>query len=421
MIKNVKIMGKVAIMLFLSATLLTFVISCGSDDDSGPKNIKLTSLTAGDLDLNGAASPSNVPLDGAIVATFNVDVDEATATDANIKLVRDYDDAEIDLDIDTEENVVTITPTEALGSGSLYILSIDNLESEGGKLLASVERNFTTEGTFAPAGVIAHFTFEDNTNDVVAGYDPAASDVVDITFADSRKAAAGKAASFNGTTSLIEVPNADEFLEHNDFTLSFWTKPTFTADKAQFVMGLAGWYGFQFEIPGDWSWVKLASRYKQGDGTSDSEDAWFNGNGETKDNGGWQGWTFQKDVTASGDVGETYFKDKWAHVVVTYNSATKVNTMYINGEKVKEHDFNLWPNDSKKKTITGVTFAGNPTGNKLALGFIQGRENRIIADEWADPAITTNNHFKGLLDDVRIFSVPVTQTEVTLMYNSEKP
>ena len=129
-----------------------------------------------------------------------------------------------------------------------------------------------------------------------------------------------------------------------------------------------------------------------------------------------------KDVTASGGVGDTYFKDKWANVVVTYDSETKINTMYINGEKVKQHDFNLWPNDAKKKNIVGVKYAGNPTpGNKLALGFVQARENKIITDSWADYSVLENGHFKGLLDDVRIFSVPVTDTEVQLMYNSEKP
>ena len=34
---------------------------------------------------------------------------------------------------------------------------------------------------------------------------------------------------------------------------------------------------------------------------------------------------------------------------------------------------------------------------------------------------TTSNHFKGMLDDVRIFHVALTETEVQLLYNSEKP
>jgi hypothetical protein len=90
---------------------------------------------------------------------------------------------------------------------------------------------------------------------------------------------------------------------------------------------------------------------------------------------------------------------------------------------VKEHDFNLWPNDAKKKNIVGVKYAGNAApGNELAFGFIQARENRIITDTWADYASEdAANHFKGLLDDFRVFDHSLTATEVLLMYNSEKP
>jgi hypothetical protein len=419
--KNLKTLLSILALISFIAVLPLIITSCDDDEDA-PAELTLSTLTADGIDLNGATSPNNIPTDAAITATFSTDFDVSTVNETNVTLTRDYDDAVMDTEVTASGSTITITPAEPLGAGTLYILKFATaLKSTGGKTLATaVERNFTTAGTFAPAGVLAHYTFENSTDDVVDGFDPTAADVVDITYVDSRNAGAGKAASFNGTTSLVEIPNADDFLANDDFTVSFWVKANSTKNS-QFVFGLAAWYGFQFEIAGDWSWVKLALRYEQGDGTTDAEDSWFPGNGQTKDNGGWQGWTFHKDVTASGGVGDTYFKDKWAHVVVTYNSATKVNTMYINGEKVKEHDFNLWPDDSKKKTVVGVTFAGNATGNKLALGFIQGRENRIVTDGWADYAVPENNHFKGELDDFRIFSVPVTQTEVTLMYNSEKP
>lgn len=418
--KNLKNLLSIVALLFSVAVLPFVIASC--DDDEAPAELTLSTLTAGAIDLNGATSPTNVPADAAITATFSTDFDAASVNESNVTLTRDYDDAVMDVDLTTSGKTITITPAEPLGSGTLYILKFNTgLKSSGGKTLATaVERNFTTEGTFAPAGVIAHFTFENSAEDVVDGFDPAAADVVDVTYVDSRNAAAGKAASFNGTTSLVEIPNADDFLSHKDLTLSFWLKANSTKN-GQFVFGLAAWYGFQFEIAGDWAWVKLALRYDQGDGTTDAEDTWYPGNGETKDNGGWQGWTFNKDVTASGGVGDTYFKDKWAHVVITYNATSKINTMYINGEKVKEHDFNLWPNDSKKKNVVGVGFDGNENGNKLALGFIQGRENPIVTDGWADYSVPENNHFKGEIDDFRVFSVPVTQTEVTLMYNSEKP
>ena len=66
-------------------------------------------------------------------------------------------------------------------------------------------------------------------------------------------------------------------------------------------------------------------------------------------------------------------------------------------------------------------YAGLPAGNHLALGFIQERNNRTISDEWADYALPGNNHFKGQLDDIRFWHKALTETEIGLMYNSEKP
>ena len=148
---------------------------------------------------------------------------------------------------------------------------------------------------------------------------------------------------------------------------------------------------------------------------SDAEDTWWNGNPN-----GWQGSTFARDVSGAGGIA-SYFKDKWAHVVCTYKSSTKVGSMYVNGQKVRSWDFNLWPAGDAKKGALGVKFAGDPAGNNLAFGFIQGSANRIISDSWADPSDPANNHFKGLLDDVRIFKRAITDGEVTLIYNSEKP
>jgi hypothetical protein len=96
--------------------------------------------------------------------------------------------------------------------------------------------------------------------------------------------------------------------------------------------------------------------------------------------------------------------------------------MYLNGEKVKESDFNLWPIDNPTRTVTGVKFAGNMDGgNKLALGFIQASQNRVVTHTWADPAEIYTYHFKGLMDDLRIFKVALTSAEVATLFAAEKP
>jgi hypothetical protein len=206
-------------------------------------------------------------------------------------------------------------------------------------------------------------------------------------------------------------------MDTHDFTLSFWVK-TNSADKTtgNFVMGLAGWFGFQFEIGSDYSWCKLAAQYNLSDTNTASEDLWFPANGDL----GWQGWTFCRDLTAVGGL-PFLIQDKWANIVCVYNSTTKVGTMYINNEKEKSQDFNLWPAGDAKTGVVGLKLSALALSKNLAFGFIQGRNNRTITDSWADYADPSNSHFKGLLDDVRIFHKALTEQEINLMYQSEKP
>jgi hypothetical protein len=421
--KRKSVILSTVLMTALFAVLLS---SCKKD----PTDFTLTAMVSGTIDLNGATSPNTVPVNPAIVATFNTDVDVMTAIPANVSLVQDYDKAVIAVTVTGSGKTITVTPTEDLSSGALYKLTLTSaLKSTGGLALTEVARTFTTLGTFVPKGVLAHWTFEDNANDVVGPYDPASTGVVAISYQSSRNAAAGKAATFDGDASIIEVPNGDVLMNSSDFTLSFWVKTNSTghvnADgnpAGHFVMGLGAFYGFQFEITSDYSWCKLAGRYDIGGGQSASEDLWFPGDGKNKDNGGWQGWEFCKDLTGSGGVA-ALIQDKWANVVCMYEGSTKRGTMYINGEKMKVFNFNLWPDGDAKRNVTGMKYGGTApeTVNELAFGFIQSRAGTLWDSEgWGGYDFPGANHFKGQLDDIRIFHKALSETEVQLMYNSEK-
>jgi hypothetical protein len=315
-----------------------------------------------------------------------------------------------------------------LGTGSQFKLTFPQITSIDGQTIPGFNRTFTTEGTFAPSGVVAHWTFENNANDQVGTYNPSAT--VDVTYEASRNATAGKAAYFNGTTTIIEIPNGDVLYTTHDFTLSFWVKTKSDGHvdangnpKGHFVIGLGAHKGFQFEIAGDYGSCKMAAQYELADHSSASEDLWFNGSGEYNGNGGWQGWTFCQNLTTSGGVA-ALLKDKWAHVVCTYNSTTKVGTMYINGQRMKAQDFNLWPTGDPKTGVLGMKWGGVPPEvyPTLAFGFVQSRQGTMWATEpWGGYTFPTANHFGGWLDDVRIFHKAITEMEVDMMYQSEKP
>ena len=73
-----------------------------------------------------------------------------------------------------------------------------------------------------------------------------------------------------------------------------------------------------------------------------------------------------------------------------------------------------------RKKVVGVAYWGNPApSNKLAIGFIQSRENPIMLQPWANYKDEFSNHFKGLLDDLWVFNIALTDVEVQQLYNTE--
>lgn len=413
-------------MVLATGMVVGYLASCSDSDD--PAALVLVSLmTDGGIALDEATSADQVPLDAKVIATFNKNVEPTSATASTISL--SVNDVVLAATIEVSGAVVTVTPSAPLAAGTNHaVLITAGLKATDGGLAAPGEFTF---GSFGPpvvdapkdADLLSFFDFNGEIVDRVGTHTPDAADVDDITFVADRFGFAGLAASFNGTTSIAEIPEGDDYMVGPSFSISFWIKADGTKN-GHFVLGLGAWKGFQFEIDGaawdqDNKGVKLATQYDITGGFTDAEDTWWNA--ETN---GWQGSTFAKDVPAPDGV-DLYFKDKWAHVVCTYDAANKIGRMFVNGEMTREWDFDLWPADPApaKRFATGVKFAGNLTGggNKLALGFIQASGNRIIPDSWADPADPLNNHFKGLMDDLRIWKAALTEAEIVALYNAEKP
>ncbi len=406
--------------LLLAGFIMLGITNCKKDSTTA---FTLKSLDAGTVDLNGAIAANTVAIKPNIVAIFYTNVDAATATSANITLTRDYDNADVPLTITVSLSSIYIAPVDPLASGALYKLNFGaGLKSADGQALTPVLRTFTTLGTFAPSGAVAYWNFEDNSKDQIGSYNPTAN--LFITYTASRNTAAGKAATFNGTSSIIEIPNGDQLMNTHDFSLSFWFK-AMDSGKGHFIIGLGAYYGFQFELAADFKSFKMPVQFDYGDGTSGTGgDLSYNGDGKTKDNGGWKGTTFSKENTALADV----IKNKWTHITYVYNSTTKERMFFLNGELVLKQDFNLWTNDlgvpTKETGIVGLKYGGVKPDvfPELAFGFIQSRAGTMWDTEtWGGYDLPGANHFQGQLDDVRIYHKALTANEIDLMYKSEKP
>jgi hypothetical protein len=416
---------------FMSLIVLTiFALTMQAcDNDNGPTDLNINTMTISGADLNGATSPDDVPVDAEVVITFNSDIKASTATSSNILLVQDYNDEDVELNITVDGPMLTVSPAANLGNGALYRFEITSgLLNTDDQPLTSTSRTFTTTGTFSPAGIIAHFTFEDSPEDIVGSYDPSTSAVVDISYTASRNADAGKAATFNGNTSIIEIPNGDMLMNTDDFTISFWVKTNSEGHvdangnpAGHFVMGLGAFFGFQYEIFGGYDGSKFAFQYEFGNGETGGEDMWFPAGATDANNGGWQGWDFAKSLTPEEMMG--YLKDTWTHVTYTFDSADRKGSLFFNGEIMKSFDFDLWPEEDVKRTTTGLQYAGQTPDvvNELALGFIHSRAGTMWdAEPWGGYDFPTANHFKGQLDDIKFYHKALTPTEIQLMYSSEQ-
>lgn len=414
---------KLTTLLMLSAVFMMAVLFQACSTDSGPEDLNIESMTVGGMDLNAAESPDDVPADASIEVTFSSNVQAATATSANIMLVQDYNDEQIPLDISVSGATITITPQENLGSGALYQLTLSSgLLNEDDQPLANTTRSFTTAGTFSPPGMVAYWTFENSPDDVVGPY--VADAEIDIAYEASRNEAAGMAATFNGNTSIIEVPNADALIDAEDFTLSFWVKTDSQGHvnengdpTGHFVLGLGAQHGIQYEMFGNYEGAKFAISYGLSDGNTAIEDMWFPSNADVN---GWQGWTYARSIEPNQMV--SMLKDTWLHVTYTYDGMEKEASLYYNGELMKSFDFDLWPDGDAKRDVVGLQYAGSAPDviNDLVFGFIHSREGTQWDNEpWGGYDFPTAQHFQGQLDDVKFYHKALTETEIQLMYDSE--
>ncbi|HPK05549.1 MAG TPA: hypothetical protein PK908_06615, partial [Bacteroidales bacterium] len=167
--------------------------------------------------------------------------------------------------------------------------------------------------------------------------------------------------------------------------------------------------------------AKFAIQYELEDGTTVAEDMWFPSKAEYNGNGGWQGWDFAKSIEPDDMI--AMLKNKWLHITYTFDGGSKRGILYYNGEKMKSFDFNLWPDGDAKRTVKGMKYGGVAPDvvNELAFGFIQSRQGTMWANEpWGGYTFPEANHFKGQLDDVRIYHKVLTPDEIDLMYRSEE-
>lgn len=407
-----------------------FIVACGGDPDP----ILVSSISASGTsfedgsnitsDLNGAAVAEDVALDAVITVTFDRAVVATTITNTNVTLSTGGND--VPLSVTANASGLTIDPTNDFTRGTVYTLNMSGIMAEDEGSLSAVTRTFTTQGR-APVVVpnadaqVAYWNFDNNTDEVSGSY--LTRNEISVAYGDDRFGQGASALLFDGDETLVEIASCSSLMDTDDFTLSFWIKSDGSDvndngdTRGQFVMGLGAWNGFQFEIFGGYSGMKMAASYEIADGNGAAQDLWWSTNG----NLGWMGHTFDDDVSQAGGLA-AILQDQWAHILLTYDAASKIGEIYVNGKLRKSQDYNLYGSTHPLFGAVGMKYNGNPTpGDNLAFGFIQGSEERVVGDGWADPLGGPDlNHYKGLMDDVRVFHAAFSLTDAKALYDAEK-
>jgi hypothetical protein len=417
-------MKKLMTMLAVFA-MAGLVFNACKDDDEDPTPLTLSTLMAGSSDLNAATSATDVGVDAAIVAEFSTEIDEATATDGNILLTRTYDGSAVDKTISVDGTKITITPDNDFYEGDNYKIKFTSgLKSTQGQAITEVERSFGIAGVglgTAPKSS-NQMLYVQFTNDIVDLTGNATKASAQVAYMNDRFGNANSAANFRGTgetpgTGDIVELSGDDFIDPS-MTLSVWVyidATKFAAPGNKPLLGLAAANGYFVEI-GDWktedcecttpNWLKVTTNH---DVNPLNEDP-----------------TKQHDfATQWGDFGATDDETKvntltatgWHHLVMTFDAATYTKTDYWDGVKIKTYNTldaanNEWNlKDMMLNDLEGV----DP---KLALGYFASKTN--TNPDWAQYP-TSVRTWEGGMDDLRLFDVALSASEVTTLYNAEKP
>lgn len=404
-----KLMTMLAVLAMAGLVLLN---SCSKDD--APTPLTLATLKANDADLNGATSATTVATDAVITATFSTDIDAATATATSVVLTRTFDNSVVPTTVAVNGSTVTITPNAPLFAGDQYKLTMTtDLKSTQGQPLPAASVTFGTKGIglgTAPQST-AQMLYVQFSNDIVDLTGNATKVSATNTYTADRFGNANSAAAFNGAggksgTGQIAELSGTKFIAPS-MTMSVWiyfNQADYVAPGNRPLIGLAGNNGWWAEIgDGDTNpnWLKIGTNHKVSPDPMNHVYATAWGDFGTTDAN-----TPVSDITKTG----------WHHLVMTYDASTYTKTDYWDGVKIKT--FNLLDATNNEWNLKDMILNNlDGVDGKLALGTFASKAN--TNPDWATYS-GTDRTFKGSMDDLRLFNVALSASEVTTLYNAEK-
>ena len=347
-----------SLMLILMMSTATLFVACGDDEDE---------VVAGDkTQLN------------ALIADLE--------TIANSATTADYPQAAID------EFKAAIQTAKTAAQGTLTQEQINNLITQLNEAKASFESKaygYIDESLYLIMGW--HFDEGDGTtttdyssNHYVGTFKRGSVDVLGedaLMPSWTNNGLKGKAIYYNKGAHL-EVPYASAFLPSN-LTISVWIKPDELYEH-NYIISQNYWNGYKLQTQGA---GKPFFTYKKADGNI---------------------------IDADNETDNSVKAGQWNHIVITLDGTAKLLKFYVNGTLTKTWDEATKGIGPLTQTLT------NPDPQPFIIGGVA-TDAELLANfmEWT----TAENlgYFKGIIDELMLYNIALTEGQVTKLYNSDKP
>lgn len=191
----------------------------------------------------------------------------------------------------------------------------------------------------------------------------------------------GGSAIYLNNGAHLEVPYTTAFLPAN-LSISVWIKPIELYEN-NYILSQNYWNGYKLQTQGG---GKPFFTYKKQDGGI---------------------------IDADNETDNSIKANVWNHIVITVNGSTNELVFYVDGVHTKtwtEADKGIGP---LTQTLTA------PDPQPFLIGMVA-TEAEIGTWSWTETP-TTIGHFKGAIDELKIYSTALTEGQVSKLYTDEKP
>lgn len=285
----------------------------------------------------------------------------------------------------------TLSTVKTTAAGKLTQAQIDNLVTQLTEAMNTFEAQaygFIDESLYLTAG----WHFDEGTGETATAFSGTAhvatfkrgstavlGDAAEMpTWVDG---VSGKAIHYNKGAHL-EVPYTTAFLPAN-LTISVWVKPDELYEH-NYIVSQNYWQGYKLQTQGG---GKPFFTYKKVDGGI---------------------------VDADNETDNSITVGQWNHIVISVDGVAKELKFFVNGTLTK-----TWTEETKGIGPLTQTLA-EPDPQPFIIGGVA--TDAELAAHFMDWTTADNlGYFKGIIDELKIYNIALSDGQVSKLYNDEKP